>query len=73
MASFCRYERTNYPMMVDPNVHFHAIPRYSAPRAWNGVEFPDAGWPELPQLGKMVALTSEQIAELTRQLSSILR
>jgi diadenosine tetraphosphate (Ap4A) HIT family hydrolase len=75
LSGFCQYERINYLMlmMVDPNVHFHVIPRYSAPRQWNGIEFPDAGWPGPPQLGNMVALTSEQVAELTRQLSSILR
>jgi diadenosine tetraphosphate (Ap4A) HIT family hydrolase len=74
LSGFCRYERINYLMlmMVDPNVHFHVIPRYSAPREWKGIEFPDAGWPGPPQLGKMVALTSEQIAQLARQLSSIL-
>ena len=75
LSDFCRYERINYLMlmMVDPHVHFHVIPRYSAPREWNGIEFPDAGWPGPPQLGKMVALTSEQIAQLARQLSSILQ
>jgi diadenosine tetraphosphate (Ap4A) HIT family hydrolase len=75
LASFCQYERINYLMlmMVDPHVHFHVIPRYSAARAWNGIEFPDAGWPGPPQLGKMVALTSEQIAKLAGQLSSTLR
>jgi diadenosine tetraphosphate (Ap4A) HIT family hydrolase len=68
LSAFCQYERINYLMlmMVDPNVHFHVIPRYSAPRQWNGIEFPDAGWPGPPQLGKMVALTSEQIGKLAR-------
>jgi diadenosine tetraphosphate (Ap4A) HIT family hydrolase len=75
LSSFCRYERINYLMlmMVDPNVHFHVIPRYSAPREWNGVEFADGGWPGPPQFGNMVALTSGQIAELALKLSSILR
>lgn len=75
LSGFCQYERINYLMlmMVDPNIHFHVIPRYSAPRQWSGIEFPDAGWPGPPQLGKMVALTSAQIGELTRQLSSTLR
>jgi diadenosine tetraphosphate (Ap4A) HIT family hydrolase len=75
LSGFCQYERINYLMlmMVDPNVHFHVIPRYSASRAWRGIEFPDAGWPGPPQLGKMVALTSAQIDELAQQLSSTLR
>src|SRR5438874_519392 len=45
LADFCAYERINYLMlmMVDPNVHFHDIPRYSAAREWNGTAFPDTG------------------------------
>jgi diadenosine tetraphosphate (Ap4A) HIT family hydrolase len=73
LSTFSRYERINYLMlmMVDPNVHFHVIPRYPAPREWNGIDFPDRGWPGPPQLGGAAALTSAQIAELTRQISSI--
>jgi len=50
------YERINYLMlmMVDPHVHFHVLPRYSAVRTFNGVEFPDAGWPAVPQLASGV-------------------
>jgi diadenosine tetraphosphate (Ap4A) HIT family hydrolase len=75
LAEFSRYERINYLMlmMVDPNVHFHVIPRYSLLREWNGIEFPDAGWPGPPQLGSVVALTTEQIDALTRRLSSTFR
>ncbi len=42
-------------MMVDPNVHFHVIPRYPAAAQWSGVAFADAGWPGPPQLGTAVA------------------
>ena len=75
LSSFVSYERINYLMlmMVDPNVHFHVIPRYSEPRQWEGLEFPDAGWPGPPQLSSAVALTSRQIAELTAKLSSTFR
>lgn len=46
------YERINYLMlmMVDPDVHFHVIPRYSQPRSFCGVEYRDAGWPGPPAL-----------------------
>lgn len=46
------YERINYLMlmMVDPDVHFHVIPRYAAARTFRGVEYPDAGWPGPPAL-----------------------
>jgi diadenosine tetraphosphate (Ap4A) HIT family hydrolase len=72
LADFCDYERINYlmVMMVDPNVHFHVIPRYSQPREWNGVEFPDAGWPGPPQLGNAVELSPERTEKLVRTLSS---
>jgi diadenosine tetraphosphate (Ap4A) HIT family hydrolase len=70
LASFTRYERVNYLMlmMVDPNVHFHVIPRYSEPRSWNGLEFPDAGWPGPPQLGSAVQLSGKQIGALVDEL-----
>ena len=47
------YEKINYLMlmMVDPNVHFHVIPRYSEPQSACGLTVPDPGWPVLPQLG----------------------
>jgi len=46
------YERINYLMlmMVDPDVHFHVIPRHSGSRRLGGVELTDAGWPGPPDL-----------------------
>ena len=70
LAAFTAYERINYLMlmMVDPQVHFHVIPRYSEPRRWQGVEFPDAGWPGPPQLGSAVQLSGAQIAVLAAEV-----
>ncbi len=70
LAAFVAYERINYLMlmMVDPNVHFHVIPRYSGTRAWNDLEFPDAGWPGPPQLGSAVPLSVDRIAGLVADL-----
>ena len=75
LAAFVQYERINYLMlmMVDPNVHFHVIPRYSAPRQWNGVDFPDAGWPGPPELPRAIALSPVQITQLTKELVSTFR
>jgi diadenosine tetraphosphate (Ap4A) HIT family hydrolase len=75
LAAFTRFERINYLMlmMVDPNVHFHVIPRYSEPRQWDGVEFPDGGWPGPPQLGAAIALSANQIATLAGNLASNFR
>ncbi|MEA3075689.1 MAG: hypothetical protein QOF60_597 [Actinomycetota bacterium] len=40
-------ERFNYiaAMMKDPWFHFHAIPRYSGPREFEGREWIDQDWP----------------------------
>ena len=72
LASFCSYERINYLMlmMVDPNVHFHVIPRYSEPRSWAGIGFPDAGWPGPPQLKLVVDLAPEQVKLLLNDLKA---
>jgi diadenosine tetraphosphate (Ap4A) HIT family hydrolase len=71
LAVFPGFERINYLMlmMVDPNVHFHVIPRYSAARSWNGVEFADAGWPGPPRLDVAVALDAEQLRALAAEIA----
>jgi diadenosine tetraphosphate (Ap4A) HIT family hydrolase len=70
LRGFVQYEKINYLMlmMVDPNPHFHVIPRYSGLRSWNGIEFPDAGWPKAPQLASAVTLSDEDIAALASEL-----
>ena len=47
-----KYERINYLMlmMVDPDVHFHVIPRYDGARHFQGQDYVDAGWPGPPRL-----------------------
>ncbi len=47
------YGRINYLMlmMVDPNVHFHVIPRYEGTRGAVGLTIADSGWPGQPDLG----------------------
>ena len=71
LAGFVAYERINYLilMMVDPNVHFHVIPRYSDPRSWDGVDFPDAGWPGPPRLDSAVKLNPDQLGRLVTQVT----
>src|SRR5512139_458900 len=55
------YERINYLMlmMVDPDVHFHVIPRYPVARRHQGVEYPDGGWPGPPQLEPAIVPDAE--------------
>ena len=73
LARFCRYDRLNYLMlmMVDPNVHFHVIPRYSAARQWSGIDFPDAGWPGPPQLASAIALDGTQLRGLVSEVAAM--
>lgn len=56
LREFVGYEKINYLMlmMVDPDVHFHVIPRYSEARTYLGTRFPDAGWPGPPTLGQAI-------------------
>ena len=46
------YDKINYLMlmMVDPDVHFHVLPRYDAERDYAGVRFVDATWPGPPDI-----------------------
>ncbi len=50
LQNFTSYEKVNYLMlmMVDRHVHFHVLPRYGDSRRFEGLEFPDSGWPGLP-------------------------
>ncbi|HVE00636.1 MAG TPA: HIT family protein [Sphingomicrobium sp.] len=69
LRDFVQYEKINYLMlmMVDPNVHFHVIPRYSQFRRWNGVDFPDSGWPGQPQLASAIHLSRAQLKALSEE------
>jgi diadenosine tetraphosphate (Ap4A) HIT family hydrolase len=66
------YERINYLMlmMVDPDVHFHILPRYEGAREYAGRSFVDAGWPGPPALASHVALSEEEAAALAADLSA---
>jgi len=46
------YDKLNYLMlmMVDPDVHFHVVPRYAKPKKFENIEFTDPGWPNAPDL-----------------------
>ena len=75
LGSFVDYAKINYLMlmMVDPNVHFHVIPRYEGVRNFRGVDYVDAGWPKLPELGQAVALDNDQISTLVSELEPLLK
>ena len=75
LTQLTAYQRINYLMlmMVDPNVHFHVIPRYADTRTWTGVIFPDAGWPGPPRLDAAVKLEPEQLRGLMNDVARYFR
>ena len=46
------FDKINYLMlmMVDPDVHFHVLPRYAKERDYEGVTYEDATWPGPPDI-----------------------
>jgi diadenosine tetraphosphate (Ap4A) HIT family hydrolase len=66
------YQRINYLMlmMVDPDVHFHVIPRYDGERRFGQAAFRDAGWPGPPALGAAVDLDDAALDALVAELKS---
>lgn len=73
LRAFVGYDKINYLMlmMVDPQVHFHVIPRYEGQRTWSGHRFVDAGWPKVPDLGAAISLDSHDVASLVKELSAL--
>jgi diadenosine tetraphosphate (Ap4A) HIT family hydrolase len=70
LAAEFRYDKLNYLMlmMVDPEVHFHLIPRYSEGRSFGSINFKDWGWPGLPELGQINDVPVEVVVELVSRL-----
>ena len=52
LRTFRPFDKINYLclMMVDPQVHFHVLPRYSSEQVFADTPFKDTGWPGLPDL-----------------------
>lgn len=70
LKAFVDYQRINYLMlmMVDPDVHFHVIPRYSQTRTYAELSFADAGWPRPPDLGQATSPAPKVLAALAADL-----
>ncbi|MEO7655119.1 MAG: HIT family protein [Sphingomicrobium sp.] len=73
LKQFCDFQKINYLMlmMVDREVHFHVIPRYEGSRAFEGTEFPDHGWPKLPDLGSAIAPSPDEATRIRERLMII--
>jgi len=72
LADAFDHDRINYLMlmMVDPDVHFHVLPRYEAEREFAGQRFEDPFWPGPPDVTHRVELADgvqpALLAELRR-------
>ncbi|MFB4205573.1 HIT family protein [Arhodomonas sp. KWT2] len=66
------YERLNYLMlmMVDPDVHFHVLPRYPEPQTFDGREFEDRGWPGPPDLSHVNETNESANARIIEHIAS---
>jgi len=64
------HDKINYLalMMVDPDVHFHVLPRYSSERAFAGGTFADARWPGPPDIASALELDATQREALLAHL-----
>lgn len=64
------YQKMNYMMlmMVDPDVHFHVLPRYATTQKFERVMFDDPGWPALPNLGHAAQVSDTCRAALLSHL-----
>jgi len=65
------YDKINYLMlmMIDPEVHFHVLPRYADKQEFEGRTFVDQGWPMAPDL----SASNEISAASFEKLVSILK
>lgn len=64
------YSKINYLMlmMVDPEVHFHIIPRYESGAELAGKVYSDASWPGPPNLGDDIGIDEDAKAVLLERL-----
>lgn len=64
------YERINYLMlmMVDPDVHFHVLPRYGADRQFAGNAYGDDAWPGPPDITTNLDMSDDDHAALLEHL-----
>ena len=65
------YDKINYLMlmMVDPDVHFHVLPRYSSERHFAGVTFSDERWPGPPEITGALEISEDVMAALHGELA----
>ena len=72
LAAFRPYQKINYLMfmMVDPQVHFHVLPRYAAVEESHGLSFEDKGWPALPDLAGGLKPSPDALAAIAASIKA---
>ena len=70
LSKLFQYDKINYLMlmMIDPDVHFHVIPRYSKTLEFNNIEFNDYGWSGLPELSQINIIDKESFTKLKERI-----
>ena len=64
------YQKLNWLMlmMVDPDVHFHVLPRYEGEKVFGRLTVRDAGWPGPPRLDAYEEPGADAAGELIAHL-----
>ncbi len=67
------FSKINYLMlmMVDPEVHFHIIPRYESGATFSGTVYTDASWPGPPNLADDIGIDSKAKLALLERLRDL--
>ena len=67
------YDKINYLMlmMVDPDVHFHVIPRYAGTRHFGTAAWQDSSWPGPPDLTQSLDMSAVTRNNLREHLVSV--
>ncbi len=70
LAAAFAHDKINYLMlmMVDPDVHFHVLPRYAAARSLGEQEFTDVAWPGPPRLDQVNPTDADSNARIRAAL-----
>ncbi|WP_420347738.1 HIT family protein [Pelagibius sp.] len=73
LNAFRPYKKINYLMlmMVDPDVHFHVLPRYDASQEFAETVYPDAGWPAAPDLSSGPTPDAAALTDLAEALKAV--
>ncbi len=72
LSSLFDYQKLNYLMlmMVDPDVHYHILPRFEAEQTYAGSTFTDPGWPGPPNVGHDNEASAEVKEKLITELKA---